>query len=129
MDRKELLGLRNFGQKSLVELYEALSTRDLIPEGTPLDVPKELIYGGEAEGVEGEGEGEGVTGEDGIEAEAGENDAERAGEEPEGYMAEPGTDPAEGSTEIVDALGVSEGSAADSAGVFTETITGDNDEA
>jgi hypothetical protein len=130
MDRKELLGLRNFGQKSLVELYESLASRELIPPGTPLDVPREVIYGGEAEG-EGEGEGEdSAISEDGMEASASiESEEETADEEPEGYMATPGVDPSEGSVEVVDALGVSEGSAADSAGVYTESVTGDNDEA
>src|SRR5205823_8765642 len=67
MDRKELLGLRNFGQKSLVELYQALSTRDLIPPGTPLDVPPDVIYGTEEEGAE---EDEGLDDEDGMGEEA-----------------------------------------------------------
>ena len=128
MDRKELLGLRNFGQKSLVELYESLATRELIPPGTPLDVPREVIYGGEAEG-EGEGE-QGAAAEDGMEAQASiESEEETANEEPEGFMAEPGTDASEESEQVVDALGVSEGTARDSAGVYTETATGDNDEA
>src|SRR4029079_14686547 len=51
-DRKELLGLRNFGEKSYDELYDALSTRDLIPPGTPLDVPPDVIYGTEGEDAE-----------------------------------------------------------------------------
>src|SRR5690349_16556377 len=108
-DRKELLGLRNFGQKSLVELYQALSSRDLIPPGTPLDVPPDVIFGNEEEGAD-----------DGSDEDAdvdypGEDDD--AGTEPEGYLAEPGMDEGEGSVAIVDSLGVSEGSAAMSRGI------------
>jgi len=118
MDRKELLGLRNFGQKSLVELYEALATRDLIPPGTPLDVPREVIYGdGEGEG-EGDGEGEG-EGEEGS-----------GGEDSEGIVAELETaadiDP--------DALesGVSENGTGSTQDIFVDnesSVAGDNDEA
>jgi len=105
-DRKELLGLRNFGQKSLVELYQALSSRELIPPGTPLDVPPEQIYG-----TEGESEG----GEAGYQSEEGNMEVG-----PEGYMTEPGTDASEESTPIVDSLGVSEGSAAMSGGIYVD---------
>jgi DNA-directed RNA polymerase subunit alpha len=101
-DRKELLGLRNFGQKSLVELYQALSSRDLIPPGTPLDVPADQIYGGEGEGDEADGDGEGL-------------DAE-----PEGYMEAPGMDAEDESAAVVDALGVSEGSVRASRGIYLE---------
>jgi DNA-directed RNA polymerase subunit alpha len=118
MDRKELLGLRNFGQKSLVELYQALTSRDLIPPGTPLDVSPDQIYG-----TEGEGEGdEGGDGDEGGEADYIGDRADEGGTdtEPEGYMASPGTDPSEGSTEVVDALGVSEGSFAMSRGIYVD---------
>src|SRR5206468_13131844 len=57
MDRKELLGLRNFGEKSFDELHQSLSSRDLIPSGTPLDLSEDEMHadgeGGE-EGTEGE---------------------------------------------------------------------------
>lgn len=109
MDRKDLLGLRNFGQKSLVELYESLSSRDLIPPGTPLDVPRDIIYGGDSEGIDEEG-GSDSDGED----ETG------LGPEAEGYITEPGDDPEEGSMAVLDALGVSEGSAAASRGIYID---------
>jgi len=110
MDRKELLGLRNFGQKSLVELYQSLKSRDLIPAGTPLDVPADQIYG--TEGEEGEGDDSDV-------------DVETHGDtdediEAEGYLAQPGDDPEQGSTAIADSLGVSEGSVADSRGIYVD---------
>jgi DNA-directed RNA polymerase subunit alpha len=115
MDRKELLGLRNFGQKSLVELYESLRQRELLPPGTPLDVPREVIYGGEG-AAEGEGEGEAA-----LEAtEVGYTEPRDGDTEPEGYMEQPGTDGAEGSTPVVDALGESEGSFAMSRGITVD---------
>jgi hypothetical protein len=40
--------------------------------------------------------------------------------EPEGYLAEPGTDEAEESQSVVDNLGVSEGSAAMSRGIYVD---------
>jgi DNA-directed RNA polymerase subunit alpha len=115
-DRKELLGLRNFGQKSLVELYQALSTRDLIPPGTPLDVPPDVIYGSEEEGAD---EDEGMDDEAEIDYQGEEDDAD-SDTEPEGYLAEPGTDEAEESEPVVDNLGVSEGSAAMSRGIYVD---------
>jgi hypothetical protein len=110
-DRKELLGLRNFGQKSLVELYQALSTRDLIPPGTPLDVTPDQIYG-----TEGEGDTENADGDVDVDyTEVDDNPSEA-----EGFLAEPGTDESEVSTAVVDSLGVSEGSAAMSAGIYVD---------
>jgi DNA-directed RNA polymerase subunit alpha len=114
MDRKDLLGLRNFGQKSLVELYEALSTRDLIPPGTPLDVPRELIYGGDVE--------EGADTDEEIGTESEREDEIGLDTEAEGYLAEPGTDAEEGSEPVVDSLGVSEGSVADSRGIYIDNV-------
>lgn len=118
MDRKELLGLRNFGQKSLVELYQALSSRELIPPGTPLDVPPDAIYGTEgAETTEGEG------------AEAGEGDGDVDYEdtssdiddtEAEGYLAIPDVDGTEESTGVVDALATSDDSVAMSRGMYVD---------
>ena len=119
-DRKELLGLRNFGQKSLVELYQALSTRDLIPPGTPLDVPPDVIYGTEGEGADEEED----TDEDADIDYQGVDEGDESGiatdTEPEGYLAEPGTDEGEGSQPVVDNLGVSEGSAAMSRGIYVD---------
>ncbi len=113
MDRKELLGLRNFGQKSLVELYESLSSRELIPPGTPLDVPREVIYGGEAEDT-GDDMGDDTDEEIGT---LGDDDDTS---EPEGYLAEPGDDVDDTSSAVLDALGVSEGSVADSRGIYID---------
>ncbi len=118
MDRKDLLGLRNFGQKSLVELYEALSSRDLIPPGTPLDVPKDLIYGGDAEDTEEIEDAEDIDEEIGTDG-GDDNDLDS---EPEGYLTEPGADVEEDSEPIVDALGVSEGSVADSRGIYIDNV-------
>jgi len=131
MDRKELLGLRNFGQKSLVELYQALSSRDLIPPGTPLDVPPDVIYGSESaediEGAEG-GENEGDEGDDTTDEALADVDVDydepvdaedfNADTESEGYIDTPGLDEEEGSAPtVVDALGVSEGTYAASRGI------------
>jgi DNA-directed RNA polymerase subunit alpha len=111
-DRKELLGLRNFGQKSLVELYQALSSRDLIPPGTPLDVPADVIFGTEEEGAD---EG----GDDDVDVDYQSEDLD-TDPEPEGYLAEPGMDEGEESVAVVDNLGVSEGSAAMSRGIYVD---------
>jgi hypothetical protein len=110
MDRKELLGLRNFGQKSLVELYQALSSRELIPPGTPLDVPPEQIYG--TEGAEDEGGEAGYVGD--------REDEGGTDTEPEGYMEAPGANPEDDSVQVVDALGTSEGSFAMSRGIYVD---------
>lgn len=115
MDRKELLGLRNFGEKSFDELYMQLSTRDLIPPGTPLDTsPQEAPTDSEGE--------EGVEGEEDIEVGYGEYDAST---EPDAYIAEGDTmgDTAGDETaasEIVELAGESEGSVEASAGIYLE---------
>jgi DNA-directed RNA polymerase subunit alpha len=111
-DRKELLGLRNFGQKSLVELYQALSTRDLIPPGTPLDVPPDVIFGTGEEGAD-----EGTDEDADVDYQSEDLDTDT---EPEGYLAEPGMDEGEESVAVVDNLGVSEGSAAMSRGIYVD---------
>ncbi|MGA7731673.1 MAG: DNA-directed RNA polymerase subunit alpha [Chloroflexia bacterium] len=112
MERKELLGLRNFGEKSFDELHQALDTRDLIPPGTPLD-----LSGGSAEGEEGEAGEAGEEVLDEVEVGYGEYDAL---DEPEAYMSagEAGDDVA--SAEIVELAGQSEGSAEASAGIYIE---------
>jgi DNA-directed RNA polymerase subunit alpha len=119
-DRKELLGLRNFGQKSLVELYQALSTRDLIPPGTPLDVPPDVIYGTEGEGVDEEEDTDEDVDIDYQGEDEGDDTESDTDTEPEGYLAEPGTDESEESQPVVDNLGVSEGSAAMSRGIYVD---------
>jgi hypothetical protein len=116
MDRKELLGLRNFGQKSLVELYQALSGRDLIPPGTPLDVPADQIYGSDDEGLADVD----------VDVQGDRDDDDGIDTEPEGYMAMPGTDEGEESAAVVDALATSEGSFAMSRGIYVDDeFTGD----
>jgi DNA-directed RNA polymerase subunit alpha len=115
MERKELLGLRNFGEKSFDELHQALDTRDLIPPGTPLD-----LSGGPAEGEEGEAGEADESGEeilDEVEVGYGEYDAT---DEPEAYMGagDAGDDIA--SAQVVDLAGQSEGSAEASAGIYIE---------
>lgn len=106
MDRKELLGLRNFGEKSFDELHLALSSRDLIPPGTPLDLSEE-----EMQLV---GEGEGGMDLDDIDVEYGDMDAP---DEPDAYM-----EAGDGLTGdlVVDGLGVSEGTLAASAGIYLD---------
>jgi DNA-directed RNA polymerase subunit alpha len=114
MDRKELLGLRNFGEKSFDELYQSLSSRDLIPPGTPLDVS------GDEEGSE-DNEGETENLED-VEAGYGEYDAEQ---EPDAYIgsddqATDGIGEDGASREIVDLAGESEGSVEAAAGIYID---------
>jgi DNA-directed RNA polymerase subunit alpha len=111
MDKKELLGLRNFGDKSFDELHQALLTRDLIPPGTPLDLSSR------EDGEEGEGiEGELDTGEY-----VGYAEYDQA-TEPEAYIEQTG-ETADGDVPnalIVDAAGVSEGSLEAAAGIFID---------
>jgi hypothetical protein len=116
MDKKELLGLRNFGEKSFDELYDVLSTRDLIPAGTPLDLSAgEPSSNGDGEAGEGD-----VEGEDGADMEIGYGDMTDDASEPAVYMAEPSMSADEQGLQVVDELGVSEGSAAMAAGIFIE---------
>ncbi|MEO6458338.1 MAG: DNA-directed RNA polymerase subunit alpha [Chloroflexia bacterium] len=118
MDRKELLGLRNFGEKSFDELYEVLSTRELIPPGVPLDfsVGSPVDSGGD-EGEGGEGDNEGV---DSADMEIGYAEMTDDASEPAVYMAEPSGSADGQSLQVVDELGVSEGSAAMAAGIFID---------
>jgi DNA-directed RNA polymerase subunit alpha len=116
MDRKELLGLRNFGEKSFDELYQALSSRDLIPEGTPLDVSSHEEGGEDTDGADAD---EAL---DDVEVGYGEYDAADASD---GYIT---SGDIAGSTvvddtpsmEIVDLAGESEGSVEASAGIYID---------
>jgi hypothetical protein len=115
MDRKELLGLRNFGEKSFDELHQSLSSRDLIPPGTPLDLSEDEMH------TEGEGGEEGTEGEDGdIDVDYGEYEATP---EPDAYM-EVGdglTDDLDvPSAQVVDPAGVSEGTLEASGGIYLD---------
>ena len=116
MDRKELLGLRNFGEKSFDELYQALSSRELIPEGTPLDVSSHEEGADESDGADVD---EAL---DDVEVGYGEYDAADASD---GYISQGDIT---GSTvvddtpsmEIVDLAGESEGSVEASAGIYID---------
>jgi hypothetical protein len=105
MERKELLGLRNFGEKSFDELHQALDTRELIPPGTPLDLSSQ---------PEGEGGEEAL---DDVEVGYGEYDATG---EPEAFMAEGDLGDDIASAEIANLAGESEGSAEASAGIYVD---------
>lgn len=116
MDRKELLGLRNFGEKSFEELYETLASRDLIPPGTPLDISEEELHAAIGEGYEGE-EGEDEEEEIGY-GEYDETPEPNAYlEETEGALTEDHEAP---SAQIVDPAGVSEGTMEASAGIYID---------
>jgi DNA-directed RNA polymerase subunit alpha len=114
MERKELLGLRNFGEKSFDELHQALDTRDLIPPGTPLDLSGQPADGEGVEDGEG-GEGEQIL--DDAEIGYGEYDAI---DEPEAFMGAGDAGDDVSSAEIVELAGQSEGSAEASAGIYIE---------
>jgi DNA-directed RNA polymerase subunit alpha len=119
MDRKELLGLRNFGEKSFDELYQALFSRDLIPEGTPLDVSSHEEGAVEADSAEGSDADEAL---DDVQVGYEEYDADNASD---GYIS---SGDITGSTvvddtpsmEIVDLAGESEGSVEASAGIYID---------
>lgn len=105
-DRKELLGLRNFGEKSFDELYDALSTRDLIPEGSPL-------YMSASDGTEGEGSEDGA-------ADEGESDIDADDLTVQMSLGEANLEEGNATGVIVDEAGVSEGSVEMAAGIFID---------
>ncbi|MEO5952565.1 MAG: DNA-directed RNA polymerase subunit alpha C-terminal domain-containing protein, partial [Chloroflexia bacterium] len=108
MERKELLGLRNFGEKSFDELHQALDSRDLIPPGTPLDLSSQS----DAE--------EGNVGEEALDdAEIGYGEYD-ATNEPEAFMAAGDLGGELASDEVANLAGESEGSAEASAGIYIE---------
>jgi hypothetical protein len=122
-DRKELLGLRNFGEKSFDELYEALTSRELIPEGSPLDVTTRDITGAEHEGEGSEPVGEGE--------EIGyleDRDADNMGDADDVELVLQGGEALSGSTEdgvtgqVTDLAGLSEGSASMAAGIYIDDV-------
>ncbi len=116
MDRKELLGLRNFGEKSFDELYQALSSRDLIPEGTPLDVSSH------EEGADEADRSDVDEALDDVEVGYGEYDAVDASDgyiSPDDISASTVVDDTP-SMEIVDLAGESEGSVEASAGIYID---------
>jgi DNA-directed RNA polymerase subunit alpha len=114
MDKKELLGLRNFGDKSFDELHQSLLTRDLIPAGTPLDLSSR------EEGEEGE-DGAGIEGELDTGEYIGYGEYDQA-QEPDAYIAGSGetADHDVPDAQIVDGAGVSEGSLEAAAGIFID---------
>lgn len=122
MDRKELLGLRNFGEKSLDELVQTLSSRDLIPPGTPLDISatdESISEDGLNDGDDSEGDGDGDEAIGYAEVDDAEGDPnpdiflESASVQAEGEYS--------GSSEqVVSGLGMSEGSMAAAAGIYID---------
>jgi DNA-directed RNA polymerase subunit alpha len=117
MDRKELLGLRNFGEKSFDELHQSLSSRELIPPGTPLDLSEEEM---QAEGEEGEG----AQGQEGTDVDVDVDYPQyEATPEPDAYM-ESGDGLTEDlgmpSAQVVDPMGVSEGTLEAAAGIYID---------
>jgi hypothetical protein len=116
MDRKELLGLRNFGEKSFDELLLSLSSRDLIPAGTPLDLSEEEMQAVST----GEGDdAEDTEDTDDTDVEYGDMDAT---DEPDAFMATDGlTDDLDiPNAQVVDGMGVSQGTLAASAGIYLD---------
>lgn len=109
MDKKELLSLRNFGDKSFDELIEALASRNLIPPGTPLD-----FSAGQAAAIEEQGEQALQA------ADVGYPKYDEEEPEPDAFEAEPELGEHGGVEEVVDPLGVSEGSAEMSAGIYVD---------
>ncbi|HEX8230944.1 MAG TPA: DNA-directed RNA polymerase subunit alpha [Chloroflexia bacterium] len=128
MDRKELLSLRNFGEKSFDELYQSLESRELLPEGTPLAVSvaqaQELGEGGE--GLEGdEGEDGDLDGEESLDdVDVAYPDTLDATTDETAYMEPPGVGglfDGQG-YEVVEGAGVSEGSIKAAAGIYIDDV-------
>jgi DNA-directed RNA polymerase subunit alpha len=117
MTKRELLGLRNFGDKSFDELYAALAGRDLIPPGTPLDVSVREDRGE----VVGEAQAQAQAPEEAEEADIGYPARDGREPEPDAFVAEPieGQEGPE-SEEVVHRAGVSEGTLEMAAGIYVE---------
>ena len=120
-DRKELLGLRNFGEKSFDELYDALTSRDLIPEGSPLDLTTR----------DATSEMTGGEGDDGATEEIGyleDQDADDTGDADDVALVMQGSDALTSGDEdnvpgqVADLAGMSEGSAAMAAGIYIDGV-------
>ncbi|HVG00434.1 MAG TPA: DNA-directed RNA polymerase subunit alpha, partial [Chloroflexia bacterium] len=131
MDRKELLSLRNFGEKSFDELYQSLESRELLPEGTPLAVSvaqAQGLEGGEGEeGLEGDEIGEdGADGEESLDdVDVAYPDTLEATTDETAYMEPPGVGglfDGQG-YEVVEGAGVSEGSMKAAAGIFVDDVS------
>ncbi len=123
MDRKELLSLRNFGEKSFDELYQSLESRDLLPEGTPLAVSVAQAQ------TEGDGLGEGGEGdEDGEEilddVDVNYPDTLDANTDETAYMEPPGVGALfDGQGyEVIEGAGVSEGTMKAAAGIYVDDV-------
>lgn len=119
MDKKELLSLRNFGEKSFDELYQSLEARDLLPEGTPLAISAALPIEGDLGGEDEEGEDESL---DDIDVSY--PDEMEAVTNETGYM-EPAAAPSlyDGpGMEVVDVAGMSEGSLKAAAGIYVDGV-------
>lgn len=125
MDRKELLSLRNFGEKSFDELYQSLESRELLPEGTPLAVSVAQALN-EGEGL---GEGDDVEGDEGDEESLDDVDVAYpdtldATTDETAYMEPPGVGglfDGQG-YEVVEGAGVSEGSMKAAAGIYIDDV-------
>lgn len=146
MDKKELLGLRNFGDKSYVELYQSLESRDLLLPGTPLAVtagePVEPSEGDEdsedddelddldmdldMEDVEDdeddEEEDEDVEGAEDAQVGYASIDINEGHAEPDVFIAESVDAAEEGGTQVVHPAGVSEGSMEMAAGIILDGL-------
>ncbi|MDQ6694399.1 MAG: DNA-directed RNA polymerase subunit alpha [Chloroflexota bacterium] len=113
MDRKELLSLRNFGEKSFDELYQALESRELLPEGTPL-----AVSASQPSDTEGSVDGDDGVGDEGDldDADVGYAVADGDEPDPDAYMITP-----DGATvQIVDPAGVGDGAVEASAGIYLD---------
>ena len=125
MDRKELLSLRNFGEKSFDELQQSLESRELLPEGTPLAVS---IAQAQASGEVGEGE-EGSEDEEGGEeildaVDVSYPDELDATTDETAYMEPPGVGgnfDGQG-LEVIEGAGMSEGSMKAAAGIYIDDV-------
>lgn len=118
MDKKELLSLRNFGEKSFDELYQSLESRELLPEGTPLAISATLPVEGDLDGDED------VEDESLDDIDVSYPDEMEAVTNETGYM-EPAAAPSlyDGpGMEVVDVAGMSEGSLKAAAGIYVDGV-------
>ena len=127
MDKKELLSLRNFGEKSFDELYNVLTSRNLIPPGTPLEASMRDEHGradveaSKYADTEAESEAQAQAQGTAQEAEVGYPEWDEREPEPDAFTAEP-VEGQEGPevAEVVHHAGVSEGTLEMAAGIYIE---------
>ncbi len=121
MDKKDLLSLRNFGDKSFDELYQTLESRELLLDGTPLALTsKDPAEAGESVSDDGSEDEE----QDLDDVEVGYPDELEPETDETAFMEQPiqGAGELGAEMQVVDAAGMGEGSIKEAAGIFVDGV-------